>query len=137
MSIPTAFMTDRLATLLQQVWQSIPKSDQESITKYWSSAEQHSILNLPVFAVTDPMVDGKALGATNMHGFMLRFWKDFVDRGYESKVRDIIAHELAHVFDLAMHGRAAELTEAFAEDTMKRWGFDPNSVKDDQEDGLS
>lgn len=131
--IPTAFMTERLATQLEVVWNALPERDRHCIIKYWSAKEQQGILPVPVFAVTNTRVDRKALAATNMHGFMLRFWKDFVDSGIESKVRDVIAHELAHVFDLATNGNSASLSEVLADETMKRWGFDPNSVKDEEE----
>ena len=128
--LPTAFMTERLATLFHDVWHKLPEIDRKRMIEYWNGREQQGILADPVVAVTNKMVDNKALGATNMFGFMLRFWKTFVDKGFEAKVQDVIAHELAHVFDYATNGKDSDASEEFADDTMRRWGFNPDSVKD-------
>jgi hypothetical protein len=66
-------------------------------------------------------------------GFLMRFWSPVVDRMPDNLVRDLIAHELAHVWQDATRGQSGCLTEYEeedeADDLIQRWGFgDPELI---------
>lgn len=82
----------------------------------------------------DTRVDG--LGKCFARGHRLRFHAPSVDRMPEDVVQDLIAHELAHVYQEACgmllrfgtEDPKSGLVEEDADEMMNRWGFDPESI---------
>jgi hypothetical protein len=75
-------------------------------------------------------------------GHKIVFWSKIVAVYPDNVVRDLIAHELAHVYQSALGGESEDYdnplcVEDDADWLMQLWGFDPVAIDDwDREHGL-
>jgi hypothetical protein len=75
-------------------------------------------------------------------GHRIVFWSKIVAAYPDNLVRDLIAHELAHVYQWALCGESEDYDNPLADEEdadwlMQRWGFDPDAINDwDRDHGL-
>lgn len=134
----------RFARLFRETWQSIPLPDRRRMLTHWQDNEwsrstqpakpQIELLDgwtEPILTRNFRPKTSRAFGQCNFLGNELRFHAAVVDRLPEAHVRELVAHELAHVFWLAQGDCSRRpICEIRADRQMTRWGFDPFAMDD-------
>jgi hypothetical protein len=154
----------RFARLFRETWQRLPLWSRRSILKYWREGSPPDFTLKPNIELLDDWSvreRGKGLrgekAGTYRAGNALRFWSRIVDAYPDPLVRDLIAHELAHVCRYSQgyrdirgadgkwvcikaSGRRLDTMEVEedADWLMSCWGFEPNAIDEwDREHGIS
>ena len=138
--VSTAFLLgdQDFARLIEETWAKMPQAARVILCSYWEGAKSKTLLNSPLFALCEGMVNGVGLGGHDFNGFRFRLFaqpfQHAVATNDEGSARDLIAHELAHGHYYANGDRAKEPTfnseadettyrEKYANRTMMAWGF--------------
>lgn len=128
---------ERFAGLFWSTWSQIPASDRGIILNHWRHSPWTSSFRSPRIELLDcwqePLLSrsgepkpSRALASCDLLGHELRFRADVVHRMPISHVRELIAHELAHILPMAAGDFSpAPACEVRADRQMARWGFDP------------
>jgi hypothetical protein len=142
----------RFARVFQATWRRIPLRDRRRLLGYWKAdGPEHGIALSPRVHLVErnefPTDDESVVGVTSDLGHRLQFPAKVVDRMPDAVAEDLIAHELAHAFQMATGIRPfiypdgyeqficadgerwdRDLLEYHADVIAERWGFDTNSV---------
>ena len=131
---------ERFATLFQETWARIPLGPRRAIVRHWRSGP---------FAYPKPFgpevglmsgwsgrSGGRGLrgdkARTTRAGHTLTFWTKIVAAYPDDLVRDLIAHELAHVFQCADGWNIGAMppleVEEDADWHVERWGFSADAI---------
>lgn len=154
----------RFARLFRETWLRIPLGSQRTIFKYWRidrDADPSVNPSIELLAHWSDRHRGRGLAgdkaAVSRQGHVLRFWTRIVEAYPDELVRDLIAHELAHVEQhglgfkntlgadgqpVSIHADGTEweswVTEGDADVRMEDWGFDANAMDEwDRENGVT
>jgi len=142
---------DRLGCLVRDTWERIPESDRQAMRKYlekWS--EDHEPFNqgaLRIEAIPNWPERGRAIGVCMDWGRAIRLHSPTLDAMPDDVARTLLAHELAHVFQLASDYRnlrkkylkglvvlfrneksCKKLIEEDAIEVMMEWGFKDETI---------
>lgn len=127
---------ERFARLFRETWVRIPLYARRYILKHWKSDDvlRFAVRYSPSIELADTW-DGKKpgdAGWAHRGGHSLRFARRRVEKMPDEVVCDLIAHELAHVFQWAI-GEDLNSLDAFnieiiADEIMESWGFDAESI---------
>lgn len=131
----------RFARRFVETWARIPLWARRAMLAHWRKPpEDFRSSAIPSIQLLDswPGQVGKGLRATNgcsaARGHVLLFSRPIVEAYPDDIVRDLVAHELAHVVQEAVGQQFGELEheaiewEEDADDRMAFWGFDPESM---------
>jgi hypothetical protein len=142
----------RFARVFQATWRRIPLGDRRRLLGYWKAdGPEHGIFLSPQVDLTErddfPTDDESIAGLTSHLGHKLQFPAKLVDKMPDAVAEDLIAHELAHAFQMATGIRPfkypdgyeqficadgarwdRDLLEYHADVIAEGWGFDTNSV---------
>jgi len=126
----------RFAHLFRETWDRLPLNARRAILKLWKSNDVRStgvLLSPDIEYASD--WSGKEpgdVGYVRCGGHIIRFASRRVEKMPDDVVQDLIAHELAHVYQWAsgedMHVLDSFDIEYFADEIMDYWGFDPESI---------
>ena len=128
---------ERFTRLFRETWLSIGLGDRRRMLAYWTSQRKHCGPLWPRVELLE-FWDGtrvRGLGGLKagvyLRGFELRFRTKMVDAYPDDLVRNLIAHELAHVWQYATDNFAPEGPyaavdyEEIADEVTHFWGFAP------------
>ena len=131
----------RFAHLFRETWRLLPLYARLRILCLWrnsADALAHTILRSPNIELLSDWSGRKGRGlrgclaAVSNHGHQLRFLSRAMDRLPASIVRDVVAHELAHVYQAAVGAdwsvHEVLESEMEADELVTDWGFDAKSV---------
>ena len=131
----------RFARLWGETWRRLPLGVRRALLRHWRSPEaiRYGVLQPPLIELLEDWgvrEDGD-LGAVSRGGHQIRFAADVVDAMPDDIVRDLIAHELAHVYQWAI---GEDMTpdpefgfldiEECADEMVRDWGFGVESIDD-------
>jgi hypothetical protein len=125
----TANFVDRF----QEVWNQIPPRDRELILEFWRHHRQGPIIEI----CEQWMYRDSEMAVTSMRGFRNAFQAEIIlnlalDWGGGGAAKDIIAHELAHVYQYANDSmewlEESDEIESDAEAIAASWGFDGSEL---------
>jgi hypothetical protein len=131
----------RFVRLLRETWRRLPCYARRRILAHWRSGIAHldSSPMIGLHGDWEGRIGGIGLGGTKAHtcrgGDMLRFWSDIVDAYPDELVRDLIAHELTHVFGYASDWYCDDLDDPIqdeqdADALTEMWGFSSTAIDD-------
>jgi hypothetical protein len=130
---------ERFAELFQRAWKRIPLWGRRRILKHWKHGDHGTVhRQLVPDSPRIELVSGwigrdDAMGLVKYNGHLVRFSSDIVHLMPDAHVQELIAHELAHVYQGAfcpLVEYARDEAEDSANDIMRRWTFDPFDMDD-------
>lgn len=132
-------LEEEFCRLFAETWVRIPLWARRTIRKYWRTEPRLPQFFSPVITVEDfkGRKETQALAICKNRGHWLAFWPTALRRLPAEQIRELIAHELAHVVqhangwhdlgDPTTH-RWNDLREVDADEMMEAWGFDPDAI---------
>ena len=135
---------ERFAENFKRTWKRLPLGPRRRILAAWKCGDSGTIGRTTVLVSPQiELVDGwsgrrDAVGAAGANGHLLRFFAPDIRRMPDNLVEDLIAHELAHVYQGALRmldwDETDELQVAVDEQEadilMEEWGFDADALDD-------
>jgi hypothetical protein len=134
---------DRLARLFHETWRRVPLGPRRAMLGYWrTEADQRMSLTPTVDLLNDWSSRRGRRGLrgdkaeTSERGCKLRFWTKIIAVYPDELVLDLIAHELAHVYQWAVDAMPTDgwdavlLAEEDADFLMESWGFSATAMDD-------
>jgi hypothetical protein len=131
----------RFAALFVSTWKRMPLWARRSILRQWRTTpfEKHLLTMAPAIELLSAWSNREPrrglrgeMGCCARGGCMLRFWSKVVEVMPDDLVCDLIAHELAHVFQWASGVNVLEedsyLIEEDADILVKHWGFSADGI---------
>lgn len=132
---------ERFVELFSETYRRIPLGPRRSIVKHWRSDPFPLPLVKPEITLSvswNGREGGRGLrgdmAVTKCRGHILHFFSKLVAALPDDLARDLIAHELAHVYQWSI-GRNLEVMNPFeceeeADWMMEGWGFDATAIDD-------
>ena len=128
----------RFARIFTNVWNALPMKDRDTIYAHWRKGFHGNIFS-PRIELTGGWAqrENGHLGATLELGHRLAFHAPSVDELSDAAVTELIAHELAHVFQEAMWPGSMlrdsndPWIEVHADVIVDEWGFELNMIEED------
>jgi hypothetical protein len=139
----------RFARLFAETWRRLPYRVRRHVLKHWRESDLSFVNYSPQIELVDfwsqRMVEaglGGDKAAVFCLGHRLVFWTKIVDAYPDDLVRDLIAHELAHVYQWAIGCDLDEmepmLCESEADLLVETWGFSSTAMDEwDLEHGVN
>jgi hypothetical protein len=149
----------RFAIVFRQTWKRIPLAFRRLVVKYWREETNPAVITygaiqpatnkvIPLIKLssgwsgfrndkTDPSEQKGVLAEVFARGFVMRFHAQSVALMADSVLGDLIAHEVAHVFQYAADWRVGApaqeepdhaLLEEDADGLVRSWGFSDTSI---------
>jgi hypothetical protein len=129
------------AQLFIETWKRIPLGDRRKILKWWRCGyvPKHPVVELLNDLASRRVGRYEKIGECSWYGYLLRFSQEWAKPTSEEKVRSVIAHELAHVYQRAISvmedydiancqrfdGSFQDPVDEDADEIIAFWGFDP------------
>lgn len=140
---PMNEMQQKFARLFRETWIRIPLWARRPMFKHWRR-DFHGVrvIGAPAIYVSDwwPDREPGQLGVCGQRGHRLNFWAKAVLEYPDENVRELIAHELAHVLQHARSTtdvgsdrwvpRWCDDFELEADEIMEAWDFDSSALDD-------
>lgn len=132
----------KFVRLFRETWQRIPLGDRRLMRKHWRTPIDGVVMaDSPEIYVEGwwPERDPGDLGRCGQRGHALSFWTPVIRMWPDENIRELIAHELAHVVQNADSDKPLVSThehrifddvESDADNIMDMWGFDPYAIDD-------
>lgn len=133
----------RFAAIFRNVWDGLPSEDRDTIYSYWCKGFLGRDFSPRIELSGCWARRNDELGMTSWVGHRLVFHAPSVDRLSDAAVTELVAHELAHVFQMANHPNPyATVQDGYdpwveidADSIVQEWGFEVYVIEEDLKSG--